>query len=1096
MNLLKLTLFFSPLFSLLFITTAQSRETIRTAYHPSISPDGSQIAFAWRGDIWLTSAAGGEAERLTSHPATDFAPKFSPDGKSICFNSNREGAYQVYIMSSKGGNSRQLTFHTSGSFLQDISPDGKSILTEALRDHAGSRPYRLLEVNIAEGSPEKLAFNAYARNGRYSPDGKSIIFTRESEQKYRKGYYGSKASQVWIKNSKTGKYTNPVTSKYGCRTPLYTPDGKGFYYTAGSNNGFQLWHHNLETKANRQITFFEDDSVMDISISSDGSAITFRHLFDLYLLPLDNSKKAPGKPKKLDLWHQEDLSSSQNNKLTIKSTSDASFSKSGLEITFIAEGEIWAMDTILRKPNRLTNTLGHEKDVWFSHDGKSILYIYDDGLQTELRSLTKTDSSKYWWEAKETQHKVIIKASEQPRSLTPSPQGKKIAYTTSPGNLWVSNIDGTEPIRLLESWDAPYVKWSPDGKWLAYSVSDDDFNSDIYIIAADGSSAPVNISRHPDNDFTPAWSPDGRRLAFIGRHHKESYDLFYLDLYRSDDAKDKDGEKREEARKAMKKDPAYKASTEKVVKKALKSLTETVKTKDKKETFHFENIAQRIKRIKISDATPSKILWDTDSKNILYQTKTSKKTYSIEAKPDAKPTEFANATGIPLRMTSRGQLYWLSDGVPSMLSKKKNTKYSFSIHTQRIPENWKLMLFRTAWSTMRDNFYDASMNNRDWEKVRVKYEAMASAAPDSNTLDRIISMMFGELNASHTGIRSSQWPTPWKPHNTWKKQTAHLGICFDPNHQGKGWQVATVIPDSPASHKISEIKAGELITKVGEQEITSATPLTSLLNVRISDPIWLTVVNDQQKERQVKIKPISYSTARLLTNKARIDTTKAAVNKLSGGKLGYIHVARMMWDEFEKFEHHLYEQGAGKEGLVIDVRDNGGGFTADHLLTTLCQPRHAITIPRSGGIGFPQDRMVYATWNKPIIVICNQNSFSNAEIFAHAIRNLGRGKLVGVRTAGGVISTGSVNIMGASMRMPFRAWFDTTTGQDMELNGATPHFKIWNKPGELSAGIDRQLEKAVSVLMEESAKAKQNPEHQYRSSQRNRPSAIPTSPSP
>jgi len=208
------------------------------------------------------------------------------------------------------------------------------------------------------------------------------------------------------------------------------------------------------------------------------------------------------------------------------------------------------------------------------------------------------------------------------------------------------------------------------------------------------------------------------------------------------------------------------------------------------------------------------------------------------------------------------------------------------------------------------------------------------------------------------------------------------------------------------------------------------------------------------------------------------------VHKLSNGKLGYIHIARMLWDEFEKFEHHLYEQGADKEGIVIDVRDNGGGFTTDHLLTALCQPRHAYTIPRNGGIGYPQDRTVYATWNKPIIVLCNQNSFSNAEIFAHAIRNLGRGKVVGVRTAGGVISTGQVDIMGARMRMPFRGWFDNHTGEDMELNGTRPHYLIKNKPGELSAGIDNQLEKAVSVLMQECSEAKKTPPAKYRSEDR------------
>jgi len=835
---------------------------------------------------------------------------------------------------------------------------------------------------------------------------------------------------------------------------------------------------------------------MQPAISRDGSIIIFRHLFDLYTLPLTDPKATTAQPRKLKLWHNEDLGQNEPHEMVIKETKDAYFSPSGLEVVFVANGDLWAMDTILRKPNRLTKTAGHEKDVWFSHDGKVIFYIYDDGINTEIRSLKKSNTNKYWWEAEKTKHTVLIKASERPLSVIPDPKGKKLAYITFPGNLWVCEPDGTKPVRLLESWDAPEAHWSPNGKWLAYSVRNDDFNSDIYIIAADGSSAPVNISRHPDNDFMPAWSPDGRRLAFVGRHHKENYDLFYVDLYRSDEAKDKDGEARERARKLMKKDSAYKSGAKKVVKKAIDTLKKGKEELEEKETFNLQNIAQRINRIEIKGKIPLKIIWHQDSKRILFQIKTHKDTYAIETKKDAEPKKFAEATGTPIRMNSKGQLYWISGGVPAVLTNGKNNKYTFTIYTHRDQKNWKRMTFRTAWKTMRDNFYDPAMNNRDWDQVLEKYEEMATSAPNSRVFDRIVTMMLGELNASHLGFRSKEWPAPWKPRTLWREETVHLGLRFDPTHEGKGWRVASVIPNSPVTHDISKIQSGEIIIKIGDQEITRDTPLSSTLNRRISDPVWLTVVNAKKKERQVKLQPISYSVARTLAKEARIDETEAAVNKLSGGKLGYIHVARMMWDEFEKFEHHLYEQGNGKKGIVIDVRDNSGGFTTDHLLTALCQPRHAFTIPRNGNVGYPQDRIVYATWHKPIIVLCNHNSFSNAEIFSHAIRNLKRGKLVGVATAGGVISTGQTNIMGASMRMPFRGWFDTVTGKDMELNGAQPHYVIWNQPGELSAGIDIQLEKAVSVLMEETAKTKPATRAIYRSSS-NKPTApaeIPAEP--
>ena len=184
----------------------------------------------------------------------------------------------------------------------------------------------------------------------------------------------------------------------------------------------------------------------------------------------------------------------------------------------------------------------------------------------------------------------------------------------------------------------------------------------------------------------------------------------------------------------------------------------------------------------------------------------------------------------------------------------------------------------------------------------------------------------------------------------------------------------------------------------------------------------------------------------------------------------------MSWSSFERFETELYKVAHGKDGLIIDVRNNGGGFTADHLLTVLTQPRHAFTIPRGGPRGYPQDRMVYARWWKPVVVLCNQNSFSNAEIFAHAVKTLKRGQVVGVPTAGGVISTGGTGIMDVgSLRLPFRGWFLLGNGEDMERNGCVPDHVIWPEPGEMPRGVDRQLDKAVEVLLEDVKKAAANP---------------------
>jgi tricorn protease len=226
-------------------------------------------------------------------------------------------------------------------------------------------------------------------------------------------------------------------------------------------------------------------------------------------------------------------------------------------------------------------------------------------------------------------------------------------------------------------------------------------------------------------------------------------------------------------------------------------------------------------------------------------------------------------------------------------------------------------------------------------------------------------------------------------------------------------------------------------------------------------------------ERDVTIQAARYSAIRTLLYPAWVRTNRAAVEAKSNGKLGYLHVRAMNQESFQQFEQDLYAAGVGKDGLIIDVRDNGGGSTADHLLTALTQPVHAVTVPRGGGPGYPQDRKIYATWSKPVTVLCNQNSFSNAEIFSHAIKTLKRGQLVGVPTAGGVVSTGARTIMDVgTLRLPARGWFLKDTGEDMELNGAVPDHVVWLQPGQSQ---DVQLAKAVEVLGKDVAAASQRP---------------------
>jgi tricorn protease len=261
------------------------------------------------------------------------------------------------------------------------------------------------------------------------------------------------------------------------------------------------------------------------------------------------------------------------------------------------------------------------------------------------------------------------------------------------------------------------------------------------------------------------------------------------------------------------------------------------------------------------------------------------------------------------------------------------------------------------------------------------------------------------------------------------------------------------------------LEAGEIILTIDGQAVDPAMDLTTVLNVVLPRDMKLKVKGADDKERELSIRPMSYAAARQSLYEKWIDDNQTAVSDASEDRLGYMHIRGMNMTSFYRFERELYEVAADKDGIVIDVRENGGGSTTDHLLTILTQPVHAITVPRGGEAGYPQDRKVYATWRKPIVVLCNQNSFSNAEIFSHAIKTLKRGKVIGVPTAGGVISTGATRVMDLGLlRMPFRGWYVLGSGEDMELNGAVPHQVVWPEPGEMPAGVDKQLDRAIKTL--------------------------------
>ena len=1066
---------------------------------PALSPDGATLAFAWRGDIWLVASGGGVARPWSTHPGRDSQPHFSPDGTRLAFTSQRTGTRQVYIGHVSGGFATQVTFHSEGTSVEEWFPDGQSLLVQGVRDHSFMEPQRLFRVNVTKRAGEELLFDAAANEGAISPDGRKILFTREGVAWWRKGYRGSAASQIWLYDLPTGEFTKLVDQDGGGRSPLWRPDGKAFYYVGAQSGSFNLRERDLTTGKNRQLTEFRDDSVLMPCISRDGSTIVFRHLFDFYRYRPGSGKP----PQRLEIYCDSDVEPQPVVRRMLESATEVSFSSDGLELAMIAGGNLWVMDTVLCEPRQITFSSEEESSPAFAPDGKSILFVSDMEGQTDIWRATRADSHKYWWQNDRFALQRLTHDSASKSDVQWSPTGDKVAFVKGRGDLWIMDPDGQNAHRLLAQWNHPTYEWSPDGKWLTYAVYDDDFNRDVWVLPVDGSRPPVNLSCHPNIDDNPAWSPDGRIIAFTGRRQGVEAEIYFVYLQRAEDEADDHDRAVQRAVEKLRKarsqpescDPAREgnhalppgpssaaAKPSSNVSRSLKPLPQV--------RIDFDHIADRIHHVLIPDLTEGRLWWSPDSTKLAFTAAPEGKAgvYTIAPPDDLTPELLSTRVGKSARWLSPdNRIVWLSSGIPgSLIPGKDEVLYRFSVPQEINVARKYAAAFDLCWRTMRDHYYDPRLNNRDWDAVRRKYAPLAEVATSADELATVVRLMLGELNGSHLGFRVTEGEPPAAEsqrsarlapaEHPWQETTAHLGLRFDRSYRGPGCKVHNVIAGSPADHVKTKILPGEIVLSINGKAVQPGLDLTHFLNGPPHRDVRLRVRDQKGVDRDLQLRAITFEKARSLLYEQWIQDTERKVAAASGNKLGYLHIRSMDMPSFYQFERDLYNVGINKEGLIIDVRENGGGFTTDHLLTALTQPVHAITVPRGGQEGYPQDRKVYVTWNKPIVVLCNQNSFSDAEIFVHAVKTLRRGPVVGAPTAGGVLGTTSLPIMDIGrLRVPYRGWFLLDNGEDMELNGAVPDYVVWPRPGDMAQGKDEQLAKAIEVLQTEVEKWSHRP---------------------
>jgi tricorn protease len=1033
---------------LLLAASVRAQEPIRFARVPDISPDGTLVAFSYLGDVWVVPTIGGVARPVTMHEAHDTYPVFSPDGKWLAFSSNRHGSYDVFVVPVQGGKPRRLTYDSASDIVSGWSPDGKNVLFASSRGTDFPSNYQLYSVPVEGGRVRHLGLDQ-GKEAVYSPDGKQIAYVRGQGLWYRKGYRGSSNDDIWV-CSADGSHNRQITTFAGNDTsPMWSPDGQTLYYVSEVLGGrANIVRQDLTGKEPPQaLTAHKDDGVRRARISANGAYIVYECGADLYVASTHDGYP----PRKLAIEvHADDKVNPEETKTFTDGATEFALSRDERHIAFVLHGDIFMMPASGGKVTRLTDTPAYDHHVAWAPDSSRILFVSDRDGQEDIYALVPDDPDhSRFTEAHKFKTLRLTESPEAESGLSFAPDGKRVAFLRA-GKLWTMAPDGSELRPVVNEVQVIDYEWSPDSKWLCYARRDGSFASELYIIPTTGATAdnPVrNITRYATFNAGITWSKDGKHLAFLSERHQVP-SMYVLPLQKpaaegaSSGGSDIDWEDIHLRAVQAAPLPALEGAISPDGSKVAFASVGSGGT----DLWVASSGGGQISRL-THGANPKQIQWARSPRQ-------PNTVYFLDGKGCIRT---ASLGGMDLASLLSGKLSGSSSGPSTDTPGKVEFKVKMSI---RRDEEFREM-FEQSWRALLENFYDRKFHGVDWYAVRTKYRPLVDHCALKEDLYALISLMMGELNASHLGI-TGHGSTP-------DEVTADLGLIFDETYPGPGLKIAEVLKRGPADRRGLNIKAGSVIVSLDGTELTETTNLSKLLNGKVGEPVALDLLppgadpKNPKARQHVEVKAEDRGHVHHLMYDRWVERNAARVAELSKGKLGYIHIPSMDSEGLDTFVRALYSDNFDKEAIVLDVRYNGGGFTHDQVLNYLGAKEHTIFRQREGGEGLVL-RSGDRKWTKPLVLLINNRSYSDAEIFPSAFKALGLGRLVGVPTGGHVIGTSEVTLVdGSSFRIP-RIGVYTTTNVDMEKQGVPPDVLVEEHPDQLAKGQDVQLDKAVDVL--------------------------------
>jgi tricorn protease len=1053
-----------------------------------------RVAFTYLGDIWTADENGGNVQRITANPARDVYARFSPDGKWIAFSSDRNGNLDVYIVPSEGGQAKQLTFHSAEDQVVGWTPDSRSVLFSSNRGEDFMPKLYLVSI---DGGMERSAGADMGVWASYSPDGKRLALNRKSQVYWRKYYRGAYNSDVTIMDVATKKFTD-VTNFDGMDAwPMWASDGHIYFVSDREGAGLtNIWRVSDKGGQAERITSFKTGDVRWPSISSDGKTIVFEHDFGVMKLDVASRKVTP---IKLNINAE-----TEDNLVEVRSfaskVDDYDLAPSGRRIAFSIHGEIFTAPVEEGDVVQVTDNPARDRQPHFSPDGKQLAFVSDRSGREEI-------------------YIVAADGSGDPQKITDidalkftfrwSPDSKQIAFTTSDSKLIKYDLTSKQSAEITSSKYGQIngAIWSPDGKWIAYSKSNSARNTNIYLAPAAGG-PEHKVTFESLNDVNPRFSPDGKKLyferidgSFGGGGNPPSAQIYVIPLERQDRDPDEPDERAEltdsatdqpaaAGRRALQPQPITEAKIDWAgLKRRTKQVTrmpypvngyglapdnktiifavnEITSQRPAPAIYSIQDSGKRLTRLSV--ATPPaegenpeedrrggggfgpgggrEFHFTRDGRSVFFEEAGS--VYSIPLPPSVPvgaPAERAATAATPT-------------GAPANAPRRR-VNFNVKVRVNK-PAEWAEM-FDDAWRTMKYRFYDPKMHGFDWDGARAKYQPLVEFVGDRQELLNIVNEMIGELNASHTGAAA-----PIAARTEGAFATGHLGLDLEADEKAGRYRVTHIYEDGPADKDWVRVSEGDYLIAIDGKPIIAGDNYWKLLNYRLNRKVAVSF-NKQPTEDgawKTRIEPITPMAFNQLRYERWVKQRRELVDKLSDGKVGYLHIQAMNPPSLHKFEKEIREN-RDKQALIIDQRWNGGGNIEQELLAILVQRQYQIWQPR----GTEPSGRPFAGFFGPKVVLQNWRSASNAEMFPAGFRDLKLGQLIGTPTLGAVIGTGSYSLIdGSTVRTPgVGVYLADQKHTNMENYGVKPDIYVENSAEDNLAGRDRQVERAVQELLKE-----------------------------